>query len=107
MTLARVWRALSLWEKIKLSTSLLWTGLSLLDSDEMKKEIERLKVGWGVGECLLCGCDWGVGARDCVGLHGVPGDCVGECLLCGCGWRVGGRDCLSLHGAPGDNCELF
>ncbi len=48
VTLARVWRALSFWEKLKLSTSLLWTGLSLLDSDDMKKEIERRKVGASV-----------------------------------------------------------
>lgn len=43
VTLARVWRALSFWEKLKLSTMLLWTGLSMLDTDEMKKEIERMK----------------------------------------------------------------
>lgn len=43
VTLARVWHALSLWEKVKLTTSLLWTGLSQLDSEDMKKEIERMK----------------------------------------------------------------
>ena len=44
VTLARVWGALSWWEKIKLSWHLLWTGLSL-DTDEIKHEIERMKVG--------------------------------------------------------------
>ena len=88
VTLARVWAALSFWEKIKLSASLLWTGkrsraaqpgaalhaaapctpcvstnfactpaherlrgscglsagLQMLDSEDMKKEIERMKV---------------------------------------------------------------
>ena len=46
VTLARVWAALSLWEKFKLSGQLLWTGLSLLDREDMKAEIERMKVGW-------------------------------------------------------------
>jgi pheromone shutdown protein TraB len=43
ITLSRVWSALSLWEKCRLLGTLLWTGLSMLDSDEMKSEIEKMK----------------------------------------------------------------
>ncbi|KAI3429519.1 hypothetical protein D9Q98_005608 [Chlorella vulgaris] len=43
ITLARVWAALGMWEKVKLTGSLLWTGLSLLDSEEMRLEIEKMK----------------------------------------------------------------
>ncbi|EFN60022.1 hypothetical protein CHLNCDRAFT_59535 [Chlorella variabilis] len=43
ITLARVWHALSLWEKLKLTGTLLWTGLSLLDTEEMRQEIEKMK----------------------------------------------------------------
>lgn len=42
ITIARVWRSLSLWEKWKLSFSLLWTGFTL-DNDELDKELERMK----------------------------------------------------------------
>ena len=43
ITLARLWAALSLWEKWRLLTSLLWQGVAVLDKDEMRKEIEKMK----------------------------------------------------------------
>jgi len=43
ITLSRVWSALSLWEKCRLLGTLVWTGMSMLDSEEMKNEIERMK----------------------------------------------------------------
>eukprot|EP00887_Chlorella_sp_A99_P003169 scaffold9.g3169.t1 len=43
VTLARLWGALTLWEKLKLSAQLLYTGLCLLDTAEMKEEIEKMK----------------------------------------------------------------
>ncbi|KAL4427745.1 hypothetical protein ABPG75_001834 [Micractinium tetrahymenae] len=43
VTLARVWHALSLWEKLKLTGTLLWTGLSMLNEEEMRAEIEKMK----------------------------------------------------------------
>lgn len=43
ITLSRLWAALSLWEKCRLLGTLLWTGLSMLDSEEMKSEIEKMK----------------------------------------------------------------
>jgi len=53
ITLSRVWYALSSWEKIKLSFSLLWTGLSMLDKDEMLAEIERMKETDVLTEAIL------------------------------------------------------
>lgn len=43
ITLARLWGALSLWEKARLLGTLLWTGLAALDAQAMRAEIERLK----------------------------------------------------------------
>lgn len=43
ITLARVWAALSAWEKLKLTGSLLWTGLNMIDADELRSEIEKMK----------------------------------------------------------------
>ncbi|PSC74860.1 traB domain-containing -like [Micractinium conductrix] len=43
VTLARVWHALGIWEKVKLTGTLLWTGLSMLDTEEMRSEIEKMK----------------------------------------------------------------
>lgn len=43
ITLSRLWDALSLWEKCRLLVTLLWTGLSMLDSEEMRSEIEKMK----------------------------------------------------------------
>lgn len=43
ITLSRLWAALSLWEKCRLLGTLLWTGLSMLDSEEMRAEIEKMK----------------------------------------------------------------
>jgi pheromone shutdown protein TraB len=43
ITLSRLWAALSLWEKCRLLGTLLWTGVSMLDSDEMRTEIEKMK----------------------------------------------------------------
>jgi pheromone shutdown protein TraB len=44
ITLARVWGALTSWEKFKLTGSLLWAGLTMFDSSALKKDIERLKA---------------------------------------------------------------
>lgn len=52
MTLARVWAALSTWEKWKLSAHLLWTGINLLDTDQMKKEIEGMKESDALTEAI-------------------------------------------------------
>ncbi|KAL4531088.1 hypothetical protein Ndes2526B_g04753 [Nannochloris sp. 'desiccata'] len=43
ITLSRLWSALSLWEKCRLLGTLLWTGVNMLDSEEMRSEIEKLK----------------------------------------------------------------
>jgi pheromone shutdown protein TraB len=43
ITLSRLWSALSLWEKCRLLGTLVWTGMSMLDSDEMRSEIEKMK----------------------------------------------------------------
>lgn len=43
ITLSRLWAALSLWEKWRLIGGLLWQGLSLIDRDEMRQEIEKMK----------------------------------------------------------------
>lgn len=43
ITLARLWGALSLWEKWRLLSSLLWQGLAVLDKNELRKEIEKMK----------------------------------------------------------------
>lgn len=59
ITLARVWGALSTWEKARLSGSLLWTGLSMLDTEEMRQEIERMKASF----FFFCAWPWGVGHR--------------------------------------------
>ena len=57
VTLARLWGALSLWEKLKLSGQLLWTGLSLLEGEEMRAEIEKMKET----DVLTGGCGGWVG----------------------------------------------
>lgn len=43
VTLARLWEALSGWEKARLIGHLLWTGTSLLEADSLRAEIEALK----------------------------------------------------------------
>ena len=43
ITLSRLWAALSLWEKWRLLGTLLWTGMTMLDSEEMRAEIEKMK----------------------------------------------------------------
>ncbi len=44
ITLARVWAALSTWEKMKLVWTLVHTGVSMPDKDELKEELESMKV---------------------------------------------------------------
>ena len=44
ITLARVWAALSAWEKVKLIWTLVHTGLSMPDKEELKEELETMKV---------------------------------------------------------------
>lgn len=43
ITLARVWAALSTWEKMKLVWTLVHTGVSMPDKDELKEELESMK----------------------------------------------------------------
>ncbi|KAI7842710.1 hypothetical protein COHA_003641 [Chlorella ohadii] len=52
ITLARVWHSLSCWEKIKLTSTLLWTGISMLDGEEMRQEMERLKESDAITEAI-------------------------------------------------------
>ena len=44
ITLARVWAALSTWEKMKLVWTLVHEGVSMPDKDELKEELESMKV---------------------------------------------------------------
>lgn len=41
--MARLWEALSGWEKVRLLAHLSWAGLSMLEAEAMKAEIESLK----------------------------------------------------------------
>ena len=43
ITLSRLWSSLSFLEKCRLLGTLLWSGLTMLDADELKKEIEKMK----------------------------------------------------------------
>lgn len=45
ITLARVWSALSAWDKTRILGSLLYMGLRPMDSESMRTEIESMKVG--------------------------------------------------------------
>ncbi len=44
ITLARVWDALSSWEKMKLVWTLVHTGLNMPDKEELAEELEGMKV---------------------------------------------------------------
>lgn len=43
ITIARVWAALSPWHKLKFLCTLLWTGLSMPDAEELRRMFEELK----------------------------------------------------------------
>lgn len=70
ITLARVWWALTLWEKFKLTSSLLREGIWMLDTSKMKDEVERMKVGLSMHVYKTCGCA-------CLS----PSDCHGDWLV--------------------------
>ena len=81
ITLARVWAALSSWEKVKLVWTLVHTGLSMPDKKQLAEELEAMKVT--CTQMYSCSCaGWlFVCVGVCVYVHTYV--CLSVCM-CAC-----------------------
>ena len=56
MTIARVWAALSAWQKAKFVVTLVHSGLFMPDNEELRKMVEDMKEADVLTEVRACRC---------------------------------------------------